>query len=107
MAVRKSSKKPQWQTQIAKERMDKLLRLGKISDSEKSKRYLELAFKIGMRYNIRIPKEEKRRICKKCLSFLIPEKTSVIRVNPKQQAVIITCKNCGSIKRFPYRKERN
>ena len=106
--TRKASKKPEWQLKIARERMGKLLKLAEENAKNPtfSKRYAQLALKIGMRYNIRLPGEIKRRICKKCFSLLIPGENCIVRTNPKQQAVIITCKNCGSVRRFPYRREK-
>ena len=107
--MRRSSKKPEWQTKTAKERIQKLLFLAQQkakAEPAYSKRHVGLALKIGMRYNVRIPKEAKRRICKNCKSYLVPGENSTYRTNPKQQSLIVTCKNCGSVKRFPYRKEK-
>ncbi len=106
---RKHSKKPDWQLKIAKERIEKLLALAEEkakADSVYSRRYSQLALKTGMRYNIRLPKETKRRICKKCFSFFVPGKNCTVRTSQKQQAVITTCRNCGTVRRFPYRKEK-
>lgn len=107
--VRRSNKKPEWQTRTAKERIQRLIFLAlekaKV-DPNYSKKHVELAMKIGMRYNVRLPKEIKRRICKNCKSYLIPGENCTVRTNPKQQAVIAVCKNCCSVRRFPYRKEK-
>lgn len=109
MGLRKASRKPEWQLKIAKERIGKLLEMAEKNFMEKpgySRRYCELAIKTGMRYNIRLDKKVKRKICKKCFSFLVPGETSTIRTSPKQQAIITACKNCNSIIRFPYRREK-
>ncbi len=109
MGTRRSSKKPEWQTSTAKERMQKLLSLSRekaVTEPGYSKRYAELATKIGMRYNVRLPKEAKRRICKGCKTYLTPGENCTVRTNPKQQALIISCKQCGHVLRYPYRKEK-
>ena len=69
---------------------------------ERSKKYVELARKIGKRYNVRFTKEEKRSFCKKCNQFLIQNKTSEIEINSRKKLIIIKCTNCGNIYRYPY-----
>ncbi len=106
---RKVSRKPEWQIKISSERIKKLLQMSKEYAIEKpglSKRYAELAKKIGMRYNVRFSKAEKRSVCKKCNLYLIPGKTSIVRTSKKQQAVVTTCKGCGFVRRSPYRREK-
>ena len=69
MIARKPSRKQEWQKKIASERINILFRLASEEfkkHPERSNRYVELARKIGMRYNVRIPKLLKRRFCKKC-----------------------------------------
>ncbi len=72
----------------------------KSEDYELARRYIELARKISMKYKVKIPKEL-RVFCKKCL---YPYKSDKIRVRIKKSRVIITCLNCGSIKRYPIKK---
>ncbi|ADI74597.1 RNAse P, Rpr2/Rpp21 subunit [Methanohalobium evestigatum Z-7303] len=71
------------------------------SNLEWSNRYAYLARKIGMKYRIRLPPELKRRICKQCNSYLLPGKTSRVRL--KNNNVTVTCLNCGNQKRYPYK----
>ncbi len=109
MSIVRSRKKPEKQVNIAKERIDILF-----SKAEKefgknpslSHRWVGMARKIATRYNIRLPKELRRRLCKKCLHFLVPGKNCTVRTNTKQQAVVIKCLDCGNVMRFPYRKEK-
>jgi len=55
---------------IAQERMDILFRLAEREALQRrearARRYVDLARRIGMRYNVRIPAEFKRRFCKGC-----------------------------------------
>lgn len=60
------------------------------------------AFRINSSLRVRIPLDEKRRLCKKCFSYLKPGVTSKTRVRAGR--VIITCLNCGNIKRLQYQK---
>lgn len=99
--------KPQWQKDIARERIEILFNLAdKEFPGKYANRYVELARKIGMRYNIRIPSQLKRKFCKKCHSFLKFGSNSIHRTNRNDQAVIIVCKECNHKMRYPYRKEK-
>ncbi len=107
--TRRPSKKPDWQIEIAKERIQILFDLAKRefkNNPNYSNRYVELARKIGMRYNVIIPKDLKRLFCKKCYSYLVPGFNSIHRTNRNQQSMEVRCKNCNNMMRFPYRKEK-
>ncbi len=91
---------------IAKERIDILFSLMekmKKKDYELARRYVELARRIAMKYRIKLPKEYKLKFCKKCL---YPYKDGNFRVRIAKSRVIITCLNCGHIKRVPIRPIR-
>lgn len=94
---------------IAYQRIQLLLNLAedeaRQSHLEQSNRYAYLARKIGMRYRIRLPRELKRRICKRCNSYLLPGKTSRVRL--KGVNVTVTCLNCGNQMRYPYKDTGN
>jgi ribonuclease P protein subunit RPR2 len=109
MQQRQQSGKPEWQKKTALERIKKLFEqaekeFGK--HPERSNRYVQMARKIAMRYNIQIPKTLKRRFCKSCYSYLVPGTNCTVRTNTKQHAVIITCFECKNVSRHPYRKEK-
>jgi ribonuclease P protein subunit RPR2 len=93
---------------IAGERMATLFRL---AESEalhrrmgRARRYVELARRIGMRYNVRVPAPFKRSFCKKCFAFLLPSVSARVRIG--RGHVVVTCTACGAIQRFPYRREQ-
>lgn len=101
--MRVRQKKPDWQQNIAKERIEILFREAEREfkkHPERSKRYVELARKIGLRYNVRLPKELKRSFCKNCNTLLIPSVTSTVRLD---KAIIIKCLKCNKIYRYPYK----
>ena len=106
---RKPAKKPRYQQEIALERIKELFRVAdKVfrSKPEQSHRYIGMARQIAMRHNVRIPKELKRRICKKCHKYIVPSINSRVRTSPKQGTVIVKCLECGFVMRYPYRKEK-
>lgn len=98
-------KKPAWQQRIARERISILFNLAEKEfdlHPERSKRYIELARKIGLRYNIRFPKELKRKFCKNCNTLLIPGKSSSLRISKK--TLIVKCLKCNKIYKYPAKK---
>ena len=102
---RQRGKKPEYQKNIAKERIQILFDLAKKSvekHPERSRRYVELARKIGLRYNIRLTKEQKKSFCKKCNQLLIEGKTSEVSLDPEKKVLIIKCLNCNNIYKCPY-----
>jgi len=103
--MRQVSKKPVWQQDIAKERIEILLDLAKKEfkrHPERSKRYVQLARKIALRYNVRM-KRLKRMFCKNCFTLLTPL-TSTVRL--KNKTVMVKCKVCEKIYIYPYGKAR-
>ena len=93
---------------IAKERIEILFNLAEKElerNPERSRRYVELARKIGKRCNVRLTKEQKRKFCKKCNQLLIPKKTCEIKVGPQKKIMEIRCLNCGYVFKKPYVKK--
>jgi ribonuclease P protein subunit RPR2 len=60
------------------------------------------AFKLSQTLRLRIPREEKRKLCKHCYTYLKPGVTSSTRI--AKGRIIITCLNCKHVKRLQYRK---
>ncbi len=93
---------------IAGERIDILFDLAEREASahnlHRADRYVGLARKIGMRYNVRIPGRYKRRYCKHCHSYLLPSVNCRVRVRGRK--VIIFCENCGDHMRVPFYREK-
>jgi len=103
-------RKPKWQRKIAKERMSILYNLAKDEikkgNLKRAQRYIELMRKIGMRYNVRIPRRIKRTFCKDCNTLLIPSKTSKVRLDSKRKLKIVKCLVCQKIYRYPYKPRK-
>ncbi|RLJ04245.1 MAG: ribonuclease P [Candidatus Aenigmatarchaeota archaeon] len=99
-------KKPKWQQTIAKERIeilfDEAAKQAKKKNLDLSNRYVKLARKISMRYQVRIPKHLKRRFCKYCYSYLQPGVTCRQRI--KDKIITIKCLSCKRIIRYPIGK---
>ncbi|MGA8904523.1 MAG: ribonuclease P protein component 4 [Candidatus Bathyarchaeia archaeon] len=96
--------------EIARERIRILLALAKKAfptDRVLSKRYVELARRIGMKAGVRLPREEKLFICKRCGHLLIPGANCRVRTRAEfGTTVLITCLECGTKKRYPTVRER-
>lgn len=100
LLMERSRKKPEYQLRIAKERIELLFEQAeKTKDAEMARRYVKLAKKIGMRYNVRIPKHLKRKYCKYCYSMLPASGRRL-----KNGIVTIKCLCCNKTIRYPYKK---
>lgn len=90
---------------IAEERIERLFVMAEkkfLLDSSLSDRYVELARKIGMKYNVSIPKKYRMRFCNSCKSYLYPGKSCSVRLNSVHKRIVVKCSSCGNIRRFPY-----
>ena len=90
---------------IATRRMSKLFELSRKAleegNTDRARRYVTLARRIGQRTRTPIPKEH--RFCKKCNMPLDVGRNCRVRV--KDGVIRITCLECGDIRRVPYTKE--
>ena len=69
MKIRRPSSKPEEELKIARERIDILFEHAKKmagKDKDMANRYVYLARKIGMRYNLSLPEEFRKFICRTC-----------------------------------------
>lgn len=67
-------------------------------------RYVGLARRIGMRYQVSLPRDLRRLVCRACDAVLVPGATARHRVNAGR--VTVTCLACGTVKRYPFRPAR-
>ncbi|NQV08995.1 ribonuclease P [Candidatus Woesearchaeota archaeon] len=92
---------------IAKERIGELFEQAKKefkNDPKLSNRYVELARKIAMKSNVRIPSDLQKLFCKHCYVFLMPSVNCKVRTH--EGKVVYTCYSCKKFMRFPYVKEK-
>lgn len=93
---------------IAGERIDILFNLAQeealAHNFHRANRYVDLARKIGMRYNVRVPRRYKKRYCKHCHSYLLPSINSRVRLRGGK--IVIFCENCGGFMRLPFIREK-
>lgn len=92
---------------IARERIEVLFRLAE-EEARRDKlhradRYAQLARRIGMRYNVPLPRPYRRRVCRSCGAYLAPGKRATVRLRPSR--VVVTCRTCGRVYRYPHRRE--
>lgn len=93
--------------EVAVERIRKLFGMAEEHASETqqlSDRYVRLARRIAMRYQVSIPRELRRRICRSCEGILIPGRTARVRIGSGR--VAITCLRCETVKRYPLAVKR-
>jgi len=93
---------------IASERINVLFSLAdkyaSQGNTQRANRYAQLAWKIGMRYNVSIPRKLKRRYCRGCHTFLRPGVNCRVRMTGNR--ITMVCGKCGRQYRFPFQKER-
>ena len=93
---------------IASERINVLFSLAEKyalqGKQQRANRYVQLAWKIGMRYNVQIPSNLKRRYCRRCHTYLRPGVNSRIRLTGDR--ITLSCENCGRQYRYPFLKEK-
>ncbi len=93
---------------IAKERIKKLFDMAReeaIKDNlDRSRRYVQLARKIAMKFNLSL-RDYKRKFCKKC-NVYFTSKTSRVRYQKKDLRVTYTCLVCGNVQKYPYTREK-
>jgi ribonuclease P protein subunit RPR2 len=65
---------------------------------EYSDRYVKLARQLSMKYKVPIPRELKKRFCRRCYSYLKPGKNQ--RIRSQKDKMVYTCLECGHIKRY-------
>ena len=94
------------QKKIAKERVDVLFGQAEqifTKNPVRANRYVDLARKIAMKVNIRMPKRLKRQFCKHCFSFLKSGVNSTTRI--RDGKVVIYCRECKKYTRIPLGKK--
>lgn len=68
---------------------------------ERSKRYVEIARDIAMKYTLSLPRRYRKKFCSECGQFLVKGENCRVRLNEGTKT--ITCKECGEKMRFPYK----
>ncbi|MGQ9551052.1 MAG: ribonuclease P protein component 4 [Candidatus Bathycorpusculaceae bacterium] len=98
--------------QIAIQRIQALFQKAKDTyrlDPHLSQRYVEMARKIAMAAEIRLPTKYKRQTCKNCKAILILGANCRVRTRRRREPhIVITCLACGHQTRIPLkaRKEK-
>jgi len=68
---------------------------------ELANKYAKKARRIALKYKLKLPLKLKRRICKNCLSYLVPGKN--LRVRTRKGHVVYYCLNCKKFMRIGYK----
>lgn len=67
----------------------------------RSNRYVDLARKIGTRYQVRFSKELKEKFCKKCSTLMVPGETTKTSRKKGTDFYVVECFRCGHSYRKP------
>lgn len=101
-------RKKKEERKIASERINVLFSLAEKyalqGKPQRANRYVQLAWKIGMRYNVQIPSHLKKRYCRGCHIFLRPGVNCRVRLTGDR--ITMACQNCGRQYRYPILKEK-
>ncbi len=91
------NKKRQVVKQIAREYIDGLVDNAlREKDDRLAANQAQQAKRIAMHQRIRLPYEIRQLYCKRCKSFIVPGRSSRVRIGrAKTRAVRITCLKCG------------
>lgn len=93
---------------IAKERMDLLVeqadQAALSGQMELADRYIDMARRVGMRYNVRFRSDQRVKFCKACYRYLLPGSTSRTRLNRGRK--VTTCLRCGHVMRRPLQERK-
>jgi ribonuclease P protein subunit RPR2 len=83
--------------QIAREHIDRLVESAlREKDPRLAAKQAQQARRIAMHQRIRLPYEVRQLYCKRCKSFIVPGRSSRVRIGrAKTRAVRITCLKCG------------
>lgn len=102
--ARKFGKKKVMRQNIAKERIKILLAQAETQalagEMELANRYAFLARKIGMRYQVKMPRGFKLKFCRNCNSFLLPGQN--VRYRMTGGRLTRQCLKCNSYYRLPF-----
>jgi len=105
MAKIRHRQKPARERRIALERVEHLFLQAEKAFKEKpllSRRYVQLARKIAMKYKVSMRSALKRRFCKHCYSYLKPGVNCRVRLGGKH--LVYYCQECKKFMRFPYKR---
>lgn len=90
---------------IAEERIQRLFKLAEKrsgNEDDLADRYVELARKIGMKEEVSIPSDLRKRFCSNCYSYLRPGYNCDVKLNSEEKNVEYKCRECGNIDRYGY-----
>ena len=96
----RSRKKPDYQTKIARERIAILFEEAEHAEDDLARRYIKLAKKIGMRYNVKIGPDRKRLFCRFCFTLFRGGKARL-----KNGFLVRECRFCRKVTRLRYKNQ--
>jgi ribonuclease P protein subunit RPR2 len=92
-------------SEIARERIDILFNLARVraqTDAGMSKEYVRHIKRLGTHSRMKLPKEVKNGVCKKCDAVLIPGLSAKVRIASSKRYVAYKCLSCGAERHVHY-----
>ena len=97
----RSRSKPEYQVKIAKERISILFSEARHAPDDLASRYIRLAKKIGMRYNVKLGSERKKVFCRQCFTPFKGAKTRM-----KSGFLVRQCRHCGKVAKMKIKERK-
>jgi ribonuclease P protein subunit RPR2 len=70
-------------------------------DPDGARQRMQVASRLAKKVRIKVPRDIKRKICRRCGIVLIPGENCRVRLrNNRSKHLTVTCTSCGNITRF-------
>ena len=70
------------------------------SHPQRTKRYIEMLWALVKKYKVRLTKDQKKKFCRKCMAFFVPDKNAKVIFDAKSNSFYLICGSCGKNRRI-------
>jgi ribonuclease P protein subunit RPR2 len=67
---------------------------------KRSERYVEMVMALVKKHKVRLTDEQKRRFCRKCNSWWVPQKSMKLVFDQRHHVIRMICSRCGYTRRL-------
>ncbi len=71
-----------------------------VSHPARTKRYIEMLWALLKKYKIRLTKDQKKKFCRKCLTFFVIDENAKAIFDAKHSSFYLKCGKCGNKRRI-------
>ena len=96
---RSRGQKSPWIKELVLKRIDSLFEQAASTfrlNAPRARRYMKLAMELSKKYNTTIPKHLKKKMCRKCFTYLYPGITLKVRKPKNKKIMLYVCTHCGA-----------